>query len=97
VEFEEGDITRPPIWSGCFWGIGEVPAMPPIAEMKVIKTDTGTITINDLPGVGGITIETNYGAKIAITMLGIEISNGLGSIKIEGPKVSINGTALEVI
>ncbi len=97
VEFEGGDLDYP-IWSGCFWGVGEVPAMPAIAEMKVLKTDMGTITINDLPGVGGITIETTTGMKIEITALGIEITNGQGaSIKLTGPQVSINDGALDVI
>lgn len=97
VEFEGGDADYP-IWSGCFWGIGEVPAVPALAEMKVIKTDTATITINDLPGVGGIKIETAMGMKIEISAVGIEISNGVGaSIKLMGPKVSINDSALEVI
>jgi uncharacterized protein involved in type VI secretion and phage assembly len=97
VEFEGGDLDYP-IWSGCFWGVGEVPAMPAIAEMKVLKTDMGTITLNDLPGVGGITIETTTGMKIEINALGIEITNGQGgSIKLTGPQVSINDGALDVI
>jgi len=97
VEFEGGNLDYP-IWSGCFWGVGEVPAMPAIAEMKVLKTDMGTITINDLPGVGGITIETTTGMKIEINALGIEITNGQGgSIKLTGPQVSINDGALDVI
>jgi uncharacterized protein involved in type VI secretion and phage assembly len=97
VEFEGGDPDYP-IWSGCFWGLGEAPAVPALAEMKVIKTDTGTITINDLPGIGGITIETTLGAKIAITATGIEINNGMGgSIILQGPQVSVNNGALEVI
>ena len=97
VEFEGGDLDYP-IWSGCFWGVGEVPAMPAIAEMKVLKTDMGTITLNDLPGVGGITIETTTGMKIEINSLGIEITNGQGgSIKLTGPQVSVNDGALDVI
>jgi uncharacterized protein involved in type VI secretion and phage assembly len=97
VEFEGGDPDYP-IWSGCFWGLGEAPAVPALAEMKVIKTDTGTITINDLPGVGGITIETTLGARIAITATGIEINNGMGgSITLQGPQVSVNNGALEVV
>ena len=97
IEFEGGDPDYP-IWSGCFWGVGEVPAMPAIAEMKVLKTDMGTITINDLPGVGGITIETTTGMKIEINAIGIEITNGQGgSIKLTGPQVSINDGALDVI
>lgn len=97
VEFEGGDPDYP-IWSGCFWGTGEVPALPAIAEMKVLKTDMGTITLNDLPGAGGITIETTTGMKIEISVLGIEISNGQGgSIKLTGPQVSVNEGALEVV
>ncbi|HDY83216.1 MAG TPA: baseplate assembly protein [Halieaceae bacterium] len=97
VEFEGGDPDYP-IWSGCFWGVGEVPALPAIAEMKVLKTDMGTITLNDLPGAGGITIETATGMKIIISALGIEINNGQGgSIKLTGPQVSVNEGALEVV
>ena len=97
VEFEGGNPDYP-IWSGCFWGAGEVPAKPAIAEMKVLKTDMGTITLNDLPGVGGITIETITGMKIEINAEGIEIINGQGgSIKLTGSQVSINDGALDVI
>lgn len=97
IEFEHGDPDYP-IWTGCFWSQGELPATPAVAEMKVLKTDVGTITINDLPGAGGITIETTAGMKIVIDMTGIEINNGMGgSIKLNGPKVSINEGALEVL
>jgi len=97
IEFEHGDPDYP-IWTGCFWSQGELPATPAVAEMKVLKTDSGTITINDLPGIGGITIETGAGMKIVINMQGIEINDGIGgSIKLTGPQVSINDGALEVI
>ena len=97
VEFEAGDPDYP-IWSGCFWGVGEVPALPAIAEMKVLKTDTCTITLNDLPGIGGVTIETMTGMKIILSATGLEIDNGQGgSIKMTGPQVSVNNGGLEVI
>lgn len=99
VEFEGGDPDYP-IWTGCFWGTGEVPATPALEEVKVIKTNVGTITMNDndLPSVGGITIETATGMKISIRSTGIEISNGQGgSIKLTGPQVSVNDGALDVI
>lgn len=97
VEFEGGNPDYP-IWSGCFWGLGEAPATPAIEQMKVLKTDMATITINDLPGVGGVTIEMTTGAKIEITAQGITVDNGLGgSISLTGPQVSVNNGALEVI
>ena len=96
VEFEHGDPDYP-IWAGGFWSETEVPASPGIAEMKVLKTDTATITLDDTPGAGGVTIETTAGMKIKIDMSGIEISNGLNAtVKLQGPKVSINGNAFEV-
>ena len=96
VEFEHGDPVYP-IWTGGFWAQGELPASPAVAEMKVLKTDTATITLNDLPGVGGITIETKTGMKIKIDSTGIEINNGLGgSVKLTGPQVSVNSGAFEV-
>ena len=96
IEFEHGDPDYP-IWTGCFWAQGEVPASPAVAETKMLKTDAATITLNDLPGAGGITIETTAGMKIVINMTGMEITNGQGgSIKLTGPKVSVNSGALEV-
>ncbi len=96
VEFEGGDPNYP-IWSGAFWGTGEAPVVPALAETKILKTDTITLKLDDLPGVGGVTIETALGMKITITAMGIEINNGQGgSIKMTGPQVSVNDGALEV-
>jgi len=96
VEFEGGDPDYP-IWSGCFWGTGEVPATPAVDLIKILKTDTATLTLDDTPGAGGITIETMMGAKIVINAQGIEITNGQGgSVKMTGPQVSVNNGALEV-
>ena len=79
-------------------GVWEAPASPAVPQMKVIKTDTATITLNDLPGVGGITIETATGMKIVFSVTGIEINDGMGaSIKMTGPQISVNDGALEVI
>ena len=95
IEFEHGDPDYP-IWSGCFWAVGEVPASPPIPDMKVLKTDSATITIDDL--LMEVTIETTTGAKIVLNALGIEIDNGQGGkITLTGPQISVNEGALEII
>jgi uncharacterized protein involved in type VI secretion and phage assembly len=96
IEFEHGNPDYP-IWSGCFWGVGELPATPAVAEKKILKSDVGSITLDDTPGAGGITIETTAGMKIVINAQGIEINNGQsGAIKLSGPQVSVNNGALEV-
>lgn len=97
IEFEHGDPEYP-IWTGCFWAQGELPASPAVAEMKVLKTDVATITLNDVSGAGGVTIETTAGMKIVMNVTGLEITNGQGgSIKLSGPQVSVNSGALEVM
>ena len=98
VEFEAGNPDYP-IWSGCFWGTGELPTEATLPLIKLFKTDTATITLDDTPGAGGVTIELLSGAKIAINGTGIiEIDNGQGgSIQISGPQVSVNSGALEVV
>lgn len=95
VEFEGGDPDYP-IWSGCFWGTGQVPASPAIEGMRVIKTNGITITLNDLPGVGGVTIELSGGQKISMTSTGVEITNGQAKVGLSGPTVSLNNGGLEV-
>lgn len=101
IEFEHGNPDYP-IWSGCFWGEGEVPATaapPMLPYQKVLKTNQCTITLDDTPGVGGITIETSVGAgaKIVMNMQGIEISSGSGKILLSLDGVSVNDGALEVM
>jgi uncharacterized protein involved in type VI secretion and phage assembly len=95
VEFEQGDPDYA-IWTGCFWAVGEAPATPGLPSMKVLKTDVGTITINDQPGIGGVTIETTSGLKIVMDMSGIELSNGMQKILLSKSSVSVNQGALEV-
>jgi uncharacterized protein involved in type VI secretion and phage assembly len=100
IEFEHGDPDYP-VWSGCWYGgASEVPPAllaPPYKKM-LIQTEGGqSITLDDTPGAGGITLETSGGQKIKILATGIEVDNGQGAtIKLSGPSVKINDQALEV-
>jgi uncharacterized protein involved in type VI secretion and phage assembly len=97
IEFEAGKLNRP-IWSGCYWlesdikemfgAIKPTPTPFTAPEMKVIKTKTAMITLNDLDG-GGITIETTTGLKIVMDTSGI-------TIRAYPKNVSINDNALVV-
>lgn len=101
VEFEAGDPDYP-IWSGCFWGTGEAPAQPAVAQIKILKTESLMLKLDDTPGAGGFTLEVNPPAaatqlKIVCNASGIEISNVAAKIKLTPASVSINEGALEVI
>lgn len=97
IEFEGGDPDHP-IWTGCFWsGKGQDKAPDTAsADVKVLKTTVGTITLSDASGSSGITVETQDGMKIVMDSNGIEITTGQGKIKLSGKQVSINDGALEV-
>ncbi len=99
VEFERGQLDSP-IWSGVWWS-SAAEAPPPVASpyaTVTLRTELGhTLTLDDAPGVGGITLETPQGQRIEIRDSGIHMSNGKGAtITLTGPTVSVNEGALEV-
>lgn len=101
VEFEGGDPDVP-IWSGCFWDSGQVPAKLATSQMTVLKTQAVTLQLSDVAGAGGLTVEVNPPAvsvplKMTFTSSGIEIRNGKNSIKLTAAGVNVNDGALEVI
>src|SRR5215207_6267759 len=84
VEFEAGE-TNSPIWSGCFWGVGEAPSPTGLPMIKMLKTDAITLTLSDLPGAGGFTLEVGPPAvptllKLVFNAGGIELQNGAATI-----------------
>lgn len=96
IEFEAGDPSCP-IWSGCWWGGGQVPdqATP---EQKVIKTAAGhTITLSDESGSEKVEIVDKAGSKILLDQSGIEISKGSQKVKLSDSSISMNDGALEVM
>jgi len=102
MEFEHGDPDYP-IWSGCFWSEGKLPyvTLPQLLpNIKILKTDSCTIMVDDTPGTGGLIIKAKIGtieAKIVMDATGIDISGSQkADIKLSPLSVSINSGALEV-
>lgn len=95
VEFEAGDPDYP-IWSGCFWGVGQNPAQPiALPTTKMFRTESFKITINDVPGAGKLSIEATPPAvtlplKMVLDSTGIEINNNnLTTVKLEPNKIEL--------
>lgn len=76
VEFEVGD-TNFPVWTGCFWGTGDIATADADPEVKFLRTAGATIRIDDQAGT--VTIETQDGTKITL---------GRGEIKFEAPQIT---------
>jgi len=66
VEFEAGDANYP-IWSGCFWGAGELPSEAQTPGTNVFKTEKVTMKLVDVAGSEGFSVETDSGVKIEMT------------------------------
>lgn len=103
VEFEAGDPDYP-IWTGCFWGKGDLPVPPPAAPTtKMFKTDTITLTLDDAPGAGGITVEVKPPAvqtpiKLVLDSQGISITCNPAALKLtpQGVEIELSATALKL-
>ena len=100
IEFEHGDPDYP-IWSGCWWGsAADLPPLllaPPYQKVIIQSAGGQSITLDDTPGIGGITLETSGGQKMTFSALGIEIDNGQGAtIMLSEIAVNVNDGALEV-
>lgn len=103
VEFEGGDPEKP-IWSGCRFGMGDIPTLAmaglPASPSIVLQTaGQNTIAISDLPGpTGGIMLKSMTGATLIVNDTGIYIQNGKGAmITLIGPSIDFNGGALTVL
>jgi uncharacterized protein involved in type VI secretion and phage assembly len=103
IEYEQGDPDYP-IWTGGFWGVGEVPPLAltgnPASPSILLQTGLqNSITLSDVPGpTGGIMLKSSTGAMILVNDIGITISNGKGAtIVLSGPSVNINNGALTVL
>jgi hypothetical protein len=96
VEFEGGNPDYP-IWTGSFWtSVDEMPLNPVLPQTKVFKTECVTLTLNDLIGAGGFTVEVAPPAvavpmKLTATSTGIELalSSFPGSVKISAEGIAI--------
>jgi len=100
VEFEAGD-PQYPIWSGCFWGTGEVPANPAVPEMKVLKTELFTLAVNTRAGAKEVTFSLELGDQaqprpltIRLSTAGIEIMHDTRTaVRLTGAQIELTNGA----
>jgi type VI secretion system (T6SS) baseplate-like injector VgrG len=102
VEFEQGDPGKP-IWSGCRFGVGDIPPLAlaglPVSPSIVLQTAAqNALVISDLPGpTGGIMLKSTTGATLIVNDTGIYIQNGKGAaITLIGPAIDFNVGALTI-
>jgi len=91
VEFECGDPGHP-IWTGCFWGDGQVPgdASPAV---KILQTTAAVLRVDD--GAGELKLEQTDGAVLTLTT-DLVAEGGQATLKLEGSQASIEAGSAKV-
>lgn len=108
VEFEAGDVSYP-IWTGCFWGDGELPdeARP---GLKVWRTESLVLRLDDdadealLEASSGsrVTVAADVvsesgGAKQSVGSSGVVGESGATKSEVTSSSFRVNNGALEVM
>ncbi len=93
IEFEAGDPSRP-IWTGCWWASGEMPA-PGGTATRVLVTSGGHKVILDDDGKK-LQLLHSGGSEITMTNNEIKLKIGSTQIVLSASGVNINNGAFEV-
>ena len=92
VEFEDGDPDYP-IWSGCFWGPGEMPSHPGAAGGQMVQDPGITLTFSEVAPTLGVTLEVS--APLVSQPLTLKM-NAEGITLSCGTQTSLKLTAQEI-
>lgn len=110
IEFEGGDTSRA-IWTGCFWGKGELPADATSADIKLIATDQASFKIDDSDGtveIANASDATTTWTSDVVTIAGeashsvaaggvvSESAAGSGKVEVADGGVTVNGGKFKV-
>ncbi|HEX6623151.1 MAG TPA: phage baseplate assembly protein V [Pyrinomonadaceae bacterium] len=109
IEFESGDPSRP-LWTGCWWGDGEMPD-PGGTRTRVLATTAGHKLVLDDAGdevkllhAGGAELKMTGGditlsigqAELKMTATGISLSIGASEIKLSPADITIKSGGAQI-
>ncbi|WP_247828953.1 phage baseplate assembly protein V [Arthrobacter antioxidans] len=96
IEFESGE-TSAPVWTGCWWGEGQMPeeATP---EIKIIKTAAHTLILDDTPGGEKIELRHADGSVLRMDSDGIRLAHeGGAALHIDASSITMDNNGPRVI
>lgn len=94
IEFEGGDVSYP-IWVGCYWRAGELPAEAKPAVKAIITKGKTKLLIDDNQAT--VELSDAHKNKVTLSSSGITAERQTQKLAIEFGKTSINGSAFEVM
>ncbi|WP_125776048.1 phage baseplate assembly protein V [Antribacter gilvus] len=93
IEFEGGDVSKP-IWVGCYWRDGELPADAAPKVRGLVTAAPHSLLFDD--DAEEVTLTDSGGGSVALTSDGVTASRGGKSVVVADSSVSVNDGALEV-
>jgi uncharacterized protein involved in type VI secretion and phage assembly len=96
IEFEGGDANYP-VWTGCFWGEGQVPAQPALPTALMLKTQRVALSIDDLTAELRLEARTPTGLQmVVLNSEGIELSSDLIDLTVTSEGITLKSGAASV-
>lgn len=95
VEWPNGDLAKPPIWSGAWFTAGN--GVQGAGPDTILLVTPGGHKVEVSDAGHAITLTASGGASLKIDDNGITLDNGQGAkIELAGGTVSVNGQSLQV-
>lgn len=93
IEFEAGDLSRP-IWTGCWWASGEMPASAGTKTRVLVTTAGHQLILDDKESK--VQLLHSGGAEITLTDTEIKLKIGSTQLVLSATGVNINNGSFEV-
>lgn len=93
IEFEAGDVSHP-IWVGCYWRTGELPAAAS-ATVQSVVTSAGSLAFDG--DASSVTLQGADSQTAVLDSDGLTLKAGSGQVAIGASGVNINSGALVVL
>lgn len=95
IEFEGGDPSRP-VWTGCWWGAGELTS-DDTPDVKFLRTPNHRVVLDDTAGSEAVRITDQQGSTLTLDADGVKLAHhGGANLSITDTEIRIenNGPAL---
>ena len=94
IEFEGGDVSYP-IWVGCFWRAGELPAEASPTVRGIVTAAPHQLLFDD--DAGEVSLGDSNGGTVVLDSSGVTTARGSKTVAVTDASVALNSDAFKVI
>lgn len=93
IEFEGGDVSYP-IWVGCFWRDGELPAEATPTVRGIVTAAPHQLLFDD--DAGEVSLGDSNGGAVVFDSSGVTTTRGSKTVAVTDSSVAVNNDAFKV-